>query len=214
MLRKQGRTYSEISHMLGSVPKGTLSYWLGNIRFTPRGERRHRRVTARRLHHARKKATQTKLKMRTAYFNALRASNEHLMAHVKNKEVAKLLLVLLYAAEGAKGKNTASLVFGNSDSRMIQIFLALLRGCYPLDERKFRCTVQCRADMPQKALERFWSRATGIPIRQFYETRIDPRTAGKRTRKPAYRGVCRVQYFSAGIFHELMTIFEIISKSV
>lgn len=211
-LRKQGRTYGEISNILGKIPKGTLSSWLHDVHIPLRGQRRRNRAVARQLGHARQKAILVKSKLRREYFDVLKAKNMHLMMHLGNKEIAKLLLAMLYAAEGAKGKKTASVVFGNSDPRIIRIFLLFLRTCYLLDERKFRCTVQCRADMDSQTLERFWARVTGIPRQQFYATSIDPRSIGKKSKKPAYKGVCRVQYFSAEIFHDLMTIFEMVSE--
>jgi len=211
-LRRQGRTYGEISRILGKIPKGTLSSWLHNVHIPLRGQRRRNRAVARQLSHARERAVYARSMLRREYFDALKANNMHLMMHMGNKEVAKLLLAMLYAAEGAKGKNTASLVFGNSDTRIIRIFLSLLRTCYQLDERKFRCTVQCRADMHSKTLERFWSRVTKIPRQQFYATSIDPRSIGKKSNKPAYKGVCRVQYFSAELFHDLMMVFELVSE--
>ena len=212
LLRKQGRTYGEIVHILGNIPKGTLSSWLGDVHISLRGQRRRHRAVDRQLRHARQRAILVKTESRREYFDVLKVKNMHLMMHTENKNVAKLLLAMLYAAEGAKGKNTASLVFGNSDPRIIRIFLMLLRACYQLDERKFRCTVQCRADMHPKTLERFWARVTKIPRQQFYATSIDPRTIGKKSNKPAYKGVCRVQYFSAELFHNLMIIFELIAE--
>ena len=212
LLRRQGRTYGEISRILGKIPKGTLSFWLHDVQLPLRGQRRRNRAVARQLGHARERAVHARSVLRREYFDALKANNMHLVMHMGNKEVAKLLLAMLYAAEGAKGKNTASLVFGNSDTRIIRIFLSLLRTCYQLDERKFRCTVQCRADMHSKTLERFWSRVTKIPLQQFYATSIDPRSIGKKSNKPAYKGVCRVQYFSAELFHDLMTVFELVSE--
>jgi len=81
-----------------------------------------------------------------------------------------------------------------------------MRKCYTIDEKKFRCTVLCRADQDTKALEKFWLKITKIPSSQFYKTRMDPRTAGKPSRKLDYKGVCVIDYFSADIFLDLMQI--------
>lgn len=70
------------------------------------------------------------------------------------------------------------------------------------------------ADQDIKKLERFWSKVTSIPLSQFYKTRIDPRTIGKPSKKPDYKRVCRIDYFSTEIFIELTKIVEIIYKGI
>lgn len=215
-LRKSGKTYSQIRQSLSvNVPKGTLSYWLHDIHISPMGQKRRKKIIDTQLRSARKKALQKKRDMREDYFRALKEHNMHLLHTMRDKGVLMLLLSTLYIAEGTKaGVRHASVTLGNSDPRIIRMFLSLLRQCYDLDEKKFRCTVQCRADMDTKELGKFWSRVTKVPLSQFYAPRIDPRTVGKATKKPNYKGVCRVQYFSATIFHELMMIFTILSESI
>ncbi len=105
-------------------------------------------------------------------------------------------------------------MFGNSDPFIINLFVSLLRYCYSVDECKFRCTIQCRADQNIKELELFWSRVTKIPLLQFYKARVDPRTVNKPSKKKDYKGVCRIDYFSADLFFEIIKIPEIISKGL
>ena len=135
--------------------------------------------------------------------------NKHLSPLFKNRDIALIALSLLYLGEGSKTKR-GSLTFGNSDPFIIDMFLDLLRRCYEIDNSKFRCTVQCRADQDIKKLEKFWSKITKIPPSQFYGTRIDKRTIGKKTLKLEYKGVCRIDYFSADIFTELMKLPRIL----
>ena len=103
-------------------------------------------------------------------------------------------------------------MFGNSDPSIISLFMSLLRYCYNIDESKFRCTLQCRADQNTKKLEKFWSQITKIPLSQFYKARVDPRTIDKPSKKLNYKGVCRIDYFSADLFIELKQIAEIIHR--
>ena len=97
-------------------------------------------------------------------------------------------------------------MFGNSDPAVVRMFVDLMRECYTLDERKFRCTLQCRADQDIKKLERFWSETTKIPREQFYKARIDKRTFGQVSEKQEYKGVCRIDYFSSALDLELKRI--------
>ena len=136
---------------------------------------------------------------------------EHLKKIKKDKNVAKIILAVLYLGEGGKS-GRSSLMLGNSDPAIIRLFLALLRQNYSIDEGKFRCTVQCRADQDIPELEKFWSKITDIPPRNFYKARVDSRTIGKKSKKPSYKGVCRIDYFSADLFNEIKMIMEIVCE--
>jgi hypothetical protein len=208
-LRKKGRTYQEISIALKfSVPKSTLSYWCHLIPL-PNGYRRKvRELNLSNLERARKIALQTQKKNREDYLKSLRCRNAHLAQLIRDPNIAKIALAVLYLGEGRKNIKRGSLMFGNSDPNIVKLFLDLLRFCYNIDESKFRCTVQCRADQKNVELEKFWQDITKIPPSQFYKTRIDPRTVGKGSKKPEYRGVCRLDYFSAELLIELLQIAE------
>lgn len=210
-LRKQGKTYREICDTLNrKIPKGTLSYWCRGLSLD---------VTTKKLLHkkfligligSRERALHSKKMKREEKKADLSSTLNPVVKKLDDIEVAKVALAMLYFGEGFK-KKQGSLGFGNSNPDMIRLFLRLLRRCYEIDEKKFRCTVQCRADQPQGHLEEFWSKVTGIPPRQFYATRVDARTEGKPTLKPEYKGVCRLDYFSANVFNELMLLTELIS---
>jgi hypothetical protein len=127
---------------------------------------------------------------------------------VEDTRVAKLVLATLYAGEGMKAEKRGFITLGNSDPGVITLYLRLLRAIYPIDESKFRCTVQCRDGQDIEVLESFWSSITGIPRTQFYGARVDKRTIGKPMRRPDYKGVCRIDYFSAFVFTEVLKIGE------
>jgi hypothetical protein len=208
-LRSDGRTYSEIRNYISeSISKSTISLWCRNVALAPKvADVFHRRI-AEKLKRARLSALQTNQKKRAKYLKELRDSNIHLLGLIKNKDIAKLVLAALYLCEGSKNRNGA-LVFCNSDPLIIKLFLQLLRKCYRIDEKKFRCTLQCRADQNIESIERFWSKITHIPMLQFYGARIDPRTIGKPTKKKDYKGVCRIDCFSADIYNELTIIGQL-----
>jgi hypothetical protein len=209
-LRKKGKMYSEILDVLGaSVSKSTLSGWCKNVPLPLGFEKRIKEYNKFHLIKARKIALEKKKIKREKYLDEIKKRNLHLFKLLENKDIAKIALAMLYIGEGRKaGKN--SIMFGNSNPFIINLFLDLLRFCYKLDEKKFRCTLQCRADQDIIKLEKFWSSITKIPLSQFYKAQIDKRTIGKKSKKPDYKGVCRIDYFNAEIFLELIQISEII----
>ena len=212
MLRKSGRTYSEITAQLGvKIPKSTLSTWFKHITLSPRQKIRLDRIIKNNIRKGVMIALASNRIKRAKYLQEVYSRVEYLGKIFENKEVAKISLAVLYLGEGAKTRS--SIMFGNSDPLIISLFLRLLRYCYSIDESKFRCTLQCRADQDIKKLEKFWSHITKIHLNKFYKAQVDPRTIGKISKKPEYKGVCRIDYFSADIFNELMKIVEVIDKT-
>ena len=211
-LRKQGKTYSEIIFLIPGVSKSTLSDWLSTLELSEKQKERLSRNINKKLIKAR---TQSRLVMknkRDKYFYDIENNNSSFIDLLNdNKDAAKLVLAALYLGEGTKSMR-GSLRLGNSDPGIIKLFLKLLRFCYVIDEAKFRGTVLCRADQDIKNLNKFWVKTTGINKKQFYKARIDPRTIGKPSRKLDYKGVFVIDYFSASIFHDLLTLGKMMSK--
>lgn len=210
-LRRRGKTYSEIRRIVDKhLPKSTLSYWCKNIILSRRQQEKVGKNIKNNLERARAAALITNKIKRKKYLESVRSRVKHLKEVIKNKDVAKISLAMLYLGEGSK-TNKGFLTFGNSSPEIVGLFLNFLRCCYNIDEHKFRCTLQCRADQNIKKLEKFWSRMTRIPLSQFYKARVDPRTINKPSKNLNYKGVCRIDYFSADLFNELIKIIEVIS---
>lgn len=211
-LREKGKTYSEIQKILKiRVPKSTLSYWCQNIKLPKEYQDKIQKIVLNNAKKGRKIALIVNQVKREKYLKSITNRNKHLSTILKNKDTSKIALAMLYLGEGAKNQR-GSLMFGNSDPFIISLFLRLLRYCYNIDETKFRCTLQCRADQNIKKLEKFWLKITKIPLSQFYKARVDPRTIGKKSKKLDYKGVCRIDYFSAELFIEIKQIAKIIHK--
>lgn len=212
-LRKEGKTYKEIIQSLKtSIPKSTLSYWCRSISLPNGYNRKVREYNLFNLEKARKIALQIQKRKRGNYLESLKGRNAHLAQLIRDPNIAKITLAVLYLGEGRKSIKRSSIMFGNSDPNIVKLFLNLLRFCYTIDESKFRCTVQCRADQKTAELEKFWQDVTKIPASQFYKARVDPRTVGKISKKPEYKGVCRLDYFSAELLIELLQIAEMICE--
>lgn len=207
--RKNGNSYSQLARKYG-VSKSTLSQWLQNIKLDEKASRRISEHTKKILPVARQIARHKILQRREEYFKNLVSKNKHLGDLLLDKQIAKLVLVILYLGEGSKSLKRGGLVFGNSDPGVISLFLLLFRKTYNLDESKFRCTIQCRADQKTKDLQKFWSIVTRIPERQFYKARIDKRSINKTTKNTEYKGVLRIDYFSAAILHDILMSIKII----
>ncbi len=203
-LRREGRTYREIQKALKLIiPKGTLSYWVRNIKMSPDYYKRIRLVINGNIWKA-QKVNKQNLEKR---LSKLREKNLHLVKSI-DKSIGKLLLSVLYWCEGAKYPTHRNIRFGSSDPKMISLFLFLLRSCYLIDESKFRLTIQCRADQKLIFLSHYWKNITRIPYSQHYQPRIDSRSIGKPTQKPFYKGVCVIEHLDCNLVCELQFLSE------
>lgn len=210
-LRRSGLTYSEIANQFSPpLAKGTLSGWLKNIELSIRDKEQIQKKQIEHLKKARTASLVAGKKNREKYFANIEQKLNETILFSGDKHVKKLILAFLYLAEGKKQGGSTS--FGNASPEIIRYFLLLLRACYLVDEQKFRVTVQCRADQDVIDLQDFWSHQTNIPQSQFYKTRIDKRSIGKKTQKESYKGVCRVDYFSAEVFNELTLLANLVMR--
>ena len=203
-------TYAEIQQTLKmKIPKSSLSLWCRNVKLPDDYKDKMVGQNLISLKKARDLAVIAKRNLKEDNLKNIQKKNSHLGNFLKNPEVGKIILAMIYVCEGSKN-SCQSITLGNSDSGIIKTFLHLLRFCYIIDERKFRCTVQCRADQGIEELENFWSQTTKIPLDQFYKAQIDKRTIGKPSKRVDYHGVCRIDYFSAAVSLELQQIAKII----
>jgi len=213
ILRKKGFTYGEIKKYLGiPIPKSTLSLWFKRITLSNIACNRLNNARSLKQKESHMRALEANKKKRINYLEEIEKRTKHLEKYLDNNDIAKIVLAMLYLGEGAKGPRR-SFMLGNSNPKVVKLYLNLLRKCYIIDEKKFRCTLQCRADQNIPKLENFWHKVTGIPKTQFYKARIDPRTIGKKSKKPEYKGVCRIDYFSADMYNEVEKIIELICKT-
>ncbi|MBU0750114.1 hypothetical protein KKH15_01200 [Patescibacteria group bacterium] len=212
-LRKRGFMYQEIRNELGlEIPKTTMYLWFKEIVLSKQAQKVIDAKLSASLANARQKSIDSKLNTRQRKQEERIKINESLTDELDSLAVQKITLATLYLGEGSKNER-GSLVFANSNPGIIALFLRLLRSCFELDESKFRCTLQLRADQDAEKLSEMWKEITSIPSSQFYKTRIDPRSIGKPSQKPEYKGVCRIDYISHDLLCELLAIGTILTRA-
>lgn len=212
-LRKQGKTYGEIRHILDRrIPKSTISKWCKNTILPSDYSDRIAKLNVDNLNKGRLIALEINKIKRREFFEEIRQKNLPACKAVNHPETAKIALAMLCLGEASKynPRGCKSFCLGSSDPRIISIFLRLLKRCFNFRLDKVRCTVQCRADQDTKKLEKFWTSVTKIPKRLFYKSRIDPRTVGKPTKKTGYMGVLRIDYLDIKVQLELESLSNLV----
>lgn len=215
-LRTQGKTYGEIQRLLKrKFPKSTLSEWCKDVSLPFNYTRRISKLNLINLGRARSTAVEINKIKREEFFDHINSINAPISLKIHDNDTAKIALSMLCLGEASKYGNGSAFSLGNSDYRIIVLFIKLLRACLPtFDSKKIRCTVQCRADQNIEKLERYWQKITKVQKSQFYKTRIDPRTIGKPTKKRGYFGVLRIDYLDRKIQHELESLAQLVYNQV
>ena len=73
--------------------------------------------------------------------------------------------VALYAGEGSK--RDGSVIFANSDPRMVVFFCSWLRHFFQIDESRLRVRLYLHQGLDLDGAMTFWSEVTGIAVSQF-----------------------------------------------
>ena len=212
-LRSEGKTYGEIQTILRlHIPKSTLSWQCKNVILPENYQERINTLNTTSLTKGRIIGTEINRLKREQFFQLIQKINSPIAKMAKEKPIGKIALAMLCLGEASKykPKKRSTFYLGNSDPRIIIIFLQLLKKCYPFCIEKIRATVQCRADQDAIALKNFWQKTTGIPEHLFYKPLIDPRTKGKPTKKANYHGVLRVDFFDTKVQLELESLSDLI----
>jgi hypothetical protein len=152
-LRRTGLPLAEIAARLG-VAKSSVSLWVRDVEFTPVP-----RVTV-----GRRRAPNALERRKQAEIERLIEEGRARIGRLSEREFL-VAGVALYAGEGAKGDG--SVLFANSDPRMVAFFCSWLRHFFRIDESRLRVRLYLHQGLDLAASVAFWSALTGIPESQF-----------------------------------------------
>lgn len=215
MLRGEGFTYSEILGKLKlKLPKSTMSDWCQGVAMPAWYQAKVDEFNKTSFSKAQKMAHASLRLKRERLLILLEDRNKHLFGKLRDRDLSKMLLAMLYLGEGSKRPSFHGLSLGSSDPNIIRLYIKLLDFCYGIKSEILKCRVSYRADQDIKALEYYWSKVAGIPPNNFYKTIPDPRTVGKPTKNLDYKGVCVIITGHAEIQLELELISKIILKGL
>lgn len=215
-LRSKGKTYSEIKQILNlKIPKSTISNWCKSVKLPIWYENKINNLNYKSLKKARKYAILASLAKKEKFFLKISKDNkENTYKYLKNKIIKKMLLSILYLGEGVKWRSHSGLMLGSSDPMIVKMYIKLLKQCYDISPNKLKCRISYRADQNIKSLQKHWSMITSISLKNFYKTKPDPRTIGKKTKKNNYKGVCVIMGGSTQIQLELELISKLIEEGL
>ena len=213
-LRSKGKTYTEIQQVLGvSISKSTLSDWCRDVILPDWYANKIKDINCKSFMKAQTMAWASMKRKRELFLDQVRQEAKHVIEKL-NLESLKIILAMLYLGEGAKWKGHSGLLLGSSDPIIILLYISLLEECYKIKKDRLKCRISYRADQNIHELETYWSNITGISKENFYKTKPDPRTIGKKTKKSDYKGVCVITCAGSHIQLELEEIAKLLLEKV
>ncbi len=178
-LRTKGWSLRAISSKI-NCSKSTVSKWIRDIPLTEKqiqqlksNQDRARIKAANHPNSPKKKWENIRLKITTA--SAREISKRYSLEDLRNIGAA------LYWAEGYTASRN-SIIFANTDPRMIQLMMLFFRRVCNVPESKFRGKVAIHPHLNTKKAEKFWSKVSKIPVRQFNKPLLAVSRASKGKR--------------------------------
>ncbi len=128
-----------------------------------------------------------------------------------NLDQLKLIGIILYLGEGSKTSRGMARI-ANSDPLVVKIMLRFFTEICNVPEYKFRGHIHTFAHASIEKTERYWSKITGIPRKQFYKTYIKPSSASLQKRKTLPFGTFDLSVNDTKLFLTIMGWIEKIKK--
>lgn len=108
-----------------------------------------------------------------------------------SEEMLKYAGACLYWAEGYKASRSL-FIFSNSDPVMIKLMIRFLKEIYKIHPDKLRGTVNIHPHLDIDGAQKYWSKISGIPLKQFHKPMLAVSRASKQKRKTLPLGTFRI----------------------
>jgi len=202
-LRKEGKSINQIIQETG-FSKGSVSLWIRDIILTPKQKNRisergrsvesieKRRIN--RLVNAQMKRQAVMDKAKEDFTNI-------------SLEQLKLIGIILYLGEGAKTHHGMARL-SNSDPMVIKMMTRFFREVCNVPDNKFRASIHTFQHANIEKTEKYWSKISGIPRRQFFKTYIKPSAASLHKRNTLPFGTFDIYVCDTKLFLTIMGWIE------
>ena len=181
-LRRHGLSYGEIMELI-SVKKSTLATWCREVKLT---EDQIQEIKERRAPEPGiPRNTNRRRLEEIAQLRAIAREEAQTLIH----DPLWIAGVVLYWAEGSKGRNQLSMA--NTDPRALRLFVRWIRT-YVDPSACFSLALHLHEGNDEAAARRYWRQETGLYRANFHKTFIKPKGTGHR-KNHLKHGICTVR---------------------
>ena len=177
LLRNNGWSINQIYKKLG-VAKSSVSLWVRDVELSSeqllelseRGQKKEV-IERRRKTRLDRGAARRQIVIDEARSEIVGISKQELF----------MLGVALYWAEGSKTKRGV-VELTNSDPELIRVGMRFFREYCKVPEEKFRGHICIHPHLSKEDAEYYWSKVSGIPVKQFFKTSLQQSRASQKKR--------------------------------
>ena len=164
--------------------KSTVSRWISDIQLTEKQIKKLKNNQDIGRAKAAKHPNSSKAKWEKIR-NDIRAKSKKDISKKYSKKVLRMIGAALYWAEGYNASRN-EIIFANTDPRMIKLMMLFFRKICNVPESKFRGKVCIHPHLDIKGAEKYWSKISGISLRQFNKPllAVSKSSKGKRDTLP------------------------------
>lgn len=189
ILRKSGYSLGAISNKI-NCSKSTVSRWVKDISLTISQVKQLKNNQDL----GRAKAANHPNSPKSKWFKIRNDLIQNAAEEIPRKcslEILKIIGTSLYWAEGTKS-NLNIVNFSNSDPSMIYLMMIFFRKVCKVPEEKFRGAVHIHPHLNRRKAVKFWSKVSGIPLKQFHKVQISVSSASKNKKDTLPLGTFRI----------------------
>jgi len=199
-LRKKGLSVRNIQKEL-KVSKSSVSIWTRDVKLT---KKQLLRLYKNKLNG----------RIKGSFINAKKQQEERIrktleLHRIGMQEVGKLskrdkfiIGIALYSGEGTKSDRNCG--FANSDPSLIKFMAYWFREFCKVQESKLRGSLWLHDNLDQVKAEKFWSKLTKIPLKQFQKTYIVEQKRRNIRKNIHEYGVFSIRFTDATIHRKIM----------
>ncbi|OGG92743.1 hypothetical protein A2609_01440 [Candidatus Kaiserbacteria bacterium RIFOXYD1_FULL_47_14] len=207
ILRKKGMSLNEIVRELG-VSKASVSLWVQGVELSEK-QKKGLSERGRSIGSIEKRRISRMSNTHKRHRIIIDAAKEKIST-LSRKE---LLLVgtAIYWGEGGKTIKGAARL-SNSDPDVIRFMMRFFREIFDVPQKKFRGHVHTFSHLNAEKAERYWSKISGIPRKQFFKTYSKPSIASKGKKDNLPYGTLQIYVCDTIIFLTIKGWIEKLSE--
>jgi len=194
-LRFQGKSINQIAKESG-LSKSSVSGWVRDIVLTKKQREKisERGRSVESIERRRASRLFNEQVKRQKIIDAAKTD----FAHISKNDL-KLVGTMLYWGEGSKAGNW-SVRLANSDPAIIRVMMRFFREICKVQNSKFRAQIHTFLEANIEETRKYWSKVSGIPVKQFYKTYTKPSSASLQKRKTLPFGTLDVYVHDTRVF--------------
>lgn len=205
-LRKTGKSYNEIRHLL-RIPKSTLSDWLRGLNWSQKIKLQLAQKAQKRNTIRLRELNKIHRRYLSEIYKEARAEAEQEFEYFKFHPLF-IAGVSIYWGEGDKATKH-NLRISNVDPLMIKLFVKFLREICGMPKEKIRANLLLYPDLSEDKCKNFWIKKSGLSNKHFNKSIV---IEGRhKTRRIPY-GVCNVAATSTYLKEKMFIWLTLLPK--